>query len=104
MSLRDGVGLFEKRQAERHRVTLAVKFEGGGGTSRDISAAGMFFETADRSFSPGETIHVWLLFEHVNPDEPILLRCEGRVVRVERSEGRVGVAVAFSSYGLETAL
>lgn len=87
----------ERRQAPRYRVALPVDLEPGSGQTRDLSVSGVFFET-DRPFLPGTFIRFSVGF-----GSGLRVRCEGRVVRVEPGEGKVGVAVAFTSYGFEPA-
>ena len=87
----------DRRQARRYRVAVSVELEQGAGTTRDISAFGVFFET-DLSCLPGATLSFSLVLEHVDPGGPVRLHCQGEVVRVERREGKVGVAVCFTSY------
>jgi PilZ domain-containing protein len=83
----------ERRQAVRYRVALPAELEADGtGQTRDMSASGVFFET-DQSFSPGAPISLSLTFAG-----GVRVQCEGQVVRVERGEGKAGVAVALTSY------
>ena len=87
----------ERRRAARFRIAIPVELEGGAGTTWDVSLAGIFFET-DHSFAPGEQISLILVLERVSPGRPVRLQCEGRVVRVTRFEGKIGVAVAITGY------
>lgn len=87
----------DRRRAARFQIAIPVELEGGTGTTRDVSLLGVFFET-EQSFAPGEEISLALLLERVSPGRPVRLECEGRIVRVTRFDGRIGVAVAFSSY------
>ena len=93
-------GLVEHRQALRFPLTLPVDFEGGGGITRNISTSGVFFET-DHVFSNGEVIRLTLLFGPRFPGIPTCLHCQGQIVRTERREGKVEVAVSFMSYRFE---
>lgn len=88
----------DRRRMLRFRVALPVELEDGKGITRDVSLSGVFFET-DQSFSPSEAIRLVLVLEHVHPGRPVRLHCEGRVVRVSRRDGKMGVAVAITSYG-----
>ena len=90
-------GVTERRQARRYRAALPVELEAGTGLTRDVSAAGAFFETG-LSFSVGETISFSLVLEHADPGGPLRLQCQGEVVRVEPSASQVGVAVRFMAY------
>jgi hypothetical protein len=83
----------ERRQARRYRVALPAEVDSDGtGQTRDMSASGVFFET-DQSFSPGAPISLSLTFAG-----GVRVHCEGQVVRVQRGEGNLGVAVALTSY------
>jgi hypothetical protein len=89
-----------RRQAKRISVALPVELERGKGITRDVSVSGVFFET-DLSFSLGAPINFCLVLEHVDQGGPIRLRCHGTIVRVERRNGKVGVAVAIDSHRIE---
>jgi PilZ domain-containing protein len=86
----------DRRQARRYRLALPVELEHGTGLTRDISASGVFFKT-NSSFRLGETIRFSLVLEYADPSGPLRLHCQGEIVRVERYEGTVGVAVRFTS-------
>ena len=75
----------------RYKLSVPVQLNEGIGTTRDISTSGIFFET-DSAHSIGDTIRLVLNFAHET------LQCEARVVRVEPSNGRFGVAVELKSY------
>lgn len=87
----------DRRRAARFQIAIPVELEGGTGITRDVSLSGVFFET-EQSFAPGEEISLALVLERASPTRPVRLQCDGRVVRVTRFDGRIGVAVAFSSY------
>jgi len=97
--MRSGVGPDqpERRRAQRFRIAIPVELDEGAGITRDVSLSGVFFET-EQSMTPGEQIHLVLVLERVSPGRPVRLQCEGRVVRVDRFDSRIGVAVAISSY------
>ncbi len=90
----------ERRQATRFKGTLSVKWKKGAGITRDFSASGIFFET-DQFFSSGEPVEFALKLEHFDPGRSVHLRCKGEVVRVERSEEKMGVAMVINSYRFE---
>ena len=92
----------DRRQAKRRAVRLLVELQHGTGRTIDISSSGVFFET-DRAFTLGEPISLAVMLTDVHPMPPIRLRCEGRIVRVERRDNLIGVAVAISSSQAETA-
>jgi hypothetical protein len=57
----------------------------------NISASGVFFET-DKHFTPGSEIT--FLIELSGPqDEKLLLRFRGVIIRLEKRNGGIGVAV-----------
>ena len=91
-----------RRRARRFNITMPVELEHGRGITRDVSSSGVFFES-DHSFSVGEVISFWLVFEYAGMGPAFRLPCQGRVVRVEQRAGRTGVAVAFTSFGFEPA-
>jgi Tfp pilus assembly protein PilZ len=75
----EGAGGFdERRRGERYNLALPVQVNDGTGIIHDISTSGIFFETR-RAYAIGDTIRLFLNFE----DET--LRCDARVVRVERA-------------------
>jgi hypothetical protein len=73
---------------------------GGKCTTRDFSISGVFFET-DRALSQGQEIEFTLVLEHIDPGRPIRLKCRGKIVRVEESGQKIGVAAAIDSYTFE---
>lgn len=87
----------EKRRAIRLPMVLPVELEEGPGITRDVSLSGVFFET-EQPFSSKEPINFALVFEGRFWSRPIRLKCKGEVVRVEPSDGKVGIAVTISSY------
>jgi hypothetical protein len=91
----------DKRRAPRFRVELRVKWDHGTGITRDVSVDGVFFMT-QQVCSPGDPIECTLVFEHLDPDHPVRLRCRGQVVRVEPDDGHTGVAVAITAYRVAT--
>ncbi len=91
----------DNRQAERFRLVLPVQIGEERGQTRDISVSGIYFETDD-TFAPGSEVDFSVDLEHVRPIRPVRLVCKGRIVRVERKDGKVGVAVAVDSHRFET--
>lgn len=82
----------EKRMGERLGAALRVKLGKLLGVTRDVSASGVFFET-DAAYAVGGKVH----FE-INLDTPwgkAVCDCNGRIVRVERRDGAIGIAVQF---------
>jgi hypothetical protein len=46
----------------------------------------------------GQPVAFSMRLDHVNPDQPVNVQCEGTVVRVEPGEERFGVAVSLSAF------
>lgn len=65
--------------------------------TKDISVSGIYFET-EESFAPGSEVDFTLDLRHVKPGGVVRLVCKGRIVRVERKDGKLGVAVAIDSH------
>lgn len=87
------------RKHERVSAVVPVRLsDGGGGVTRDLSPAGVFF-VVDQNMEAGQTLRFTLEFE--NPSGPLYLDCVGEVVRVEDSEGKRGVAVRIVESRLE---
>ena len=61
---------------------------------------GVFLET-DLSFSLGAPISLCLVPEHVDPNGPLRIHCQGDIVRVEDRSKTVGIAVAVASHRLD---
>jgi hypothetical protein len=87
-------------QVQRFWVELLVELNHETGITQEVSVCYVFFIT-DRLFSPGEPIELTLVFEYVDPNYPVRLRCRGQVLHVEQREGKVGVAVAVTGYRFE---
>ena len=91
----------ERRASSRHRIALPVTLGETQGTTRDVSASGVFFTLRDRSISPPqlrEHLRFRLTFEHADPREPVHVDCEGDVVRVEVGPEAIGLAVSISAF------
>ena len=93
----------EARRSHRFAVEQVVAlrsldglFDDTCGTSRDVSACGLFFY-ADDELPVGAAVELFMMM----PDTGTLLhdifplRAYGAVVRTERHETRFGIAVAF---------
>jgi hypothetical protein len=88
-----------RRAQQRVSAVLPVKVEGKtAGVTRDISPAGIFFET-DLDMADGAAIHFSLEFD--NPSGKLLLECSGQIVRIERAGGKIGVAARIVESRLE---
>jgi hypothetical protein len=100
MHMADTSKIPDRRKAPRFQVTLPVELLEGTGITRDLSAFGVFFET-DRVFALGEVIQFALVLEYIDPRQPVRLQCRGQVVRLERQNNTLGVAVAITAYRLD---
>jgi Tfp pilus assembly protein PilZ len=76
-----------------------VELVGRTGVTRNLSACGVFFETA-QIFTLGEVIEFALVLEYIDPGQPVRLECRGQVVRLEPLGNTMGVAVAIKAYRL----
>jgi PilZ domain len=90
----------DRRGSWRYPVTLDVAVDNHRAISRDVSASGIYFET-DASLAPGRTISFAFSLERVYPDVRLALQCVGTIVRVERRNGRRGVAATIDSWSFE---
>ena len=82
-------GRREQRVTERFDTTMPVSVGGMPGVTRNISARGVYFET-DVAQRLGALVNFTV--EYTLQGRKRYLLCEGKVVRVERQGGRVGVA------------
>ena len=79
----------DRRKTARYPVHLPIDVsEIGSGSTVDVTAAGVAF-LIDADLEPGRQIR----FQFPLEDNQILLRCDGRVVRVEK-RGRANFAAA----------
>jgi hypothetical protein len=90
----------ERRRAPRYTVRLPVELESWRGTTRDVSAAGVYFE-ADRPYLPGTPISFGLVLEHAGAAAPMIVRCHATVVRLEPNGHSFGVAAAITAHSVE---
>jgi len=93
----------DRRNGSRFPIELPVELDHGTGRTRDLGSSGVYFETQE-PFVPGAPLRLIVLLERAAflvsegaTASPLRLECEGYVVRVERREGRLGVAAALSS-------
>ena len=83
----------ERRRAKRYPLAAPVHFaQGESGTTRNISASGLFFET-EATHAVGKTIGLAVDFKDIT------VQGAGRIVRIEKLNGKFGVAVELTSYG-----
>jgi hypothetical protein len=90
--------LDDRRQAARYPVQIPVELPQAPGVTRDVSASGVYFETA-HDLEPGSTVE--FAFTLKNPEGPPLrLICKGEVRRVERKGQALGVAATLTDWHL----
>lgn len=83
----------EISRAKRVRAALPVKLGKAQGVTRDVSASGVFFET-EKSYAVGNAIHFAIDLD--TPWGKVKFDCRGSIVRLERRDGTLGVAVRFT--------
>ena len=83
----------DKRREGRVSASLPVELGKAKGVTRDVSASGAFFET-DAAYAVGSRIRFAIDLD--TPWGPARFDCRGRIVRLERRDGTVGVAVRFT--------
>ena len=83
----------EKRKGKRVSAALPVAVEGMPAMARDVSATGIFLET-DANYALGSAVNVALDLD--TPWGKVMFQCQGRIVRVEHRDEKVGVAVHFT--------
>ena len=83
----------DKRREQRVAAALPVDVGGAAGIARDVSASGMFFET-DASYAIGSPISLALDLD--TPWGKVMFKCQGKIVRLESRDQKVGVAVQFT--------
>lgn len=88
-----------KRKEERVEAELPVSLGSARGTTRDISATGVFFET-DTAYAMGSEISFSV--ELNAPGGKMMLKCQGRIVRVENRGGKIGMAAKIIESRLKT--
>jgi hypothetical protein len=89
-----------QRREERVLAARPVELDGGTGITQNVSASGVFFET-DLDHVEGSKIS--FAIEIDGPQgQKLMLRCHGEIVRVERRDGKVGVAAKIVASKLES--
>jgi hypothetical protein len=79
-----------KRSAERLMAELPIEINGACGTTKNISATGVYFETTTPQ-EPGSKVN--FAVEVTINDKKIKMVCSGSVIRIDRNNGKVGIAV-----------
>lgn len=90
--------MLAQRREERIITALPVKLGEATGLTRDVSAAGIFFEI-DAACTVGSDISFALELE--TPTGKIMLKCKGSIVRTEFHDNKSGVAVKISESVME---
>jgi len=80
----------DKRREERVCAVLPVNLGNAEGLTCNVSASGIFFETA-ATLAVGEMIDFKVEFD--TPAGKWVLKCRGNIVRTEERDNRLGVAV-----------
>jgi hypothetical protein len=94
-----GRSLRDARTAARFDTRMPVRIARGQGTTHNISAQGVYFETDD---PPPEGALVSFSVEYTLYGRKHRLLCEGKVVRVEPRGATVGVAARLVAPFFET--
>ena len=89
----------ERRRMPRYPLSVAVETERGKGVTRDVSASGVYFETAELH-TAGAPIRFTLVFERSAPG-PLRLSCAGEVRRVDANGGSFGVAATINAQSIK---
>lgn len=88
------------RKEERVGTALPVDLGTAAGTTRDVSASGIFFET-DASHALSNAIRFTVALD--TPSGKMMLRCRGDIVRIEPRDRKLGVAVKITESVMEPA-
>lgn len=88
------VPVSNKRVAERFQVELPITLEGDEGSTLDLSATGVKFES---STAPELGAVVDLNLQYLMEGQNFELACRGEVVRVEREGDHFSIAVRLES-------
>lgn len=89
-----------RRIDERIATSFPVTVNGSAGKTRDISASGIFFEV-DENTELGSKINFSVQLD--TPGGLLKLVCEGEVIRLEKRDGKLGVAAKILSQEMESA-
>jgi len=84
----------ERRANVRVPIAQPVYLENAKGFTHNVSVSGVFFWISSGSYKVGEQIHFSL--EMSGPEGKMMVKCWGVIVRIERYETRVGLAVKFT--------
>lgn len=87
----------EKRESQRIEVAVPVYIGNEKAVTRDISWSGVYFMT-NQSFSEGSEVNFSMDLEFALPGKPVKLDCQGEVIRVEKLNGKFGIAAKINNY------
>jgi hypothetical protein len=96
----DPSGGAHRRRDERISTQFPVSVNGTAGKTRDISASGIFFEL-DQDTKLGSKIHFSVQLD--TPGGLLNMVCEGEVIRLEKRDGKLGVAAKIIRQEMESA-
>lgn len=88
--------VIEKRSASRFPTFCTVELESGTGITRNLSTTGVCF-TTDQPIDPDLMVRCFIPMQRPGRNT-VRLRCEGKVVRVNKSEDGWDVAINFTSF------
>lgn len=80
----------ELRGENRVPISLPASIANDNCITRDVSASGVFLE-ANSSFDKGERVDFTIEFD--SPGGKLTLKCTGEVIRLEKRNDKIGVAV-----------
>ena len=86
----------EQRKSVRYDDVIPLEVKEGKGLIRNSSKHGIYFIT-DQVLSVGERLGVVMLLELKRYGQVWRLRCDGEVLRVEPTIGKIGIAFAITS-------
>jgi hypothetical protein len=85
----------ERRKGQRIHTALPVLLDNAKGTTRDVSASGVYFWVPELVCALGNLICFSVQLKR--PKGTMTLECQGDVVRTECHNGQIGVAVAITN-------
>ncbi len=92
----------ERRRTPRYYVTVPVEFDGGTGTTKDVTEFGVRFHL-DHPLTHDQSISFWLLFRDFAGGDQWRIAARGKVIRVEQNGPGFVVAVRVTSFTLAEA-
>ena len=86
----------DRRHTERYPLAVPLLIGTQRGVTRDISSSGVYFLTAG-TFDPGQLVNLSIPSSSFKK-KGSSLACSGRVARLAREDGQLGVAVKFDPF------